>query len=46
LILEVHPDPDSALCDGAQTITPAELEAIATRVELIHDAMTVVPIVA
>ena len=46
LILEVHTDPDSALCDGAQTITPAELEAIATRVELIHDAMTVVPIVA
>ena len=29
LIIETHPDPDSALCDAAQTITPAELGTIA-----------------
>jgi 3-deoxy-7-phosphoheptulonate synthase len=28
LIIEVHPDPDHALCDGAQTITPGELASI------------------
>jgi 3-deoxy-7-phosphoheptulonate synthase len=37
LILEVHPAPDSALCDGAQTITPGELEAIAVKARLIHE---------
>jgi len=28
LIVEVHPDPERALCDGSETITPAELAAI------------------
>jgi 3-deoxy-7-phosphoheptulonate synthase len=28
LIVEVHPDPERALCDGSQTITPNELAAI------------------
>lgn len=28
LMIEVHPDPEVALCDGSQTITPAELSAI------------------
>jgi 3-deoxy-7-phosphoheptulonate synthase len=28
LIVEVHPDPDSAMCDGSQTITPATLAQI------------------
>src|SRR5438876_5067971 len=28
LIIEVHPDPNSALCDGKQSITPAQLQAI------------------
>jgi 3-deoxy-7-phosphoheptulonate synthase len=28
LIVEVHPDPDSAMCDASQTITPATLEQI------------------
>ena len=37
LILEVHPDPDSSLCDGAQTITPAELEAIVVRARMIRE---------
>jgi 3-deoxy-7-phosphoheptulonate synthase len=31
LIVEVHPNPDSALCDASQTITPAELASIARR---------------
>ena len=37
LILEVHPDPDTALCDGAQTITPAELGAIVVKAQLVHE---------
>jgi 3-deoxy-7-phosphoheptulonate synthase len=28
LIVEAHPDPDNARCDGSQTITPAELSTI------------------
>lgn len=28
LILEVHPDPDSALCDGRQSITPEQLRSV------------------
>lgn len=32
LAIEVHPDPDNALSDGAQTITPAELRRIVHRV--------------
>lgn len=28
LIIEVHPDPDTALCDGRQSITPAQLQKI------------------
>jgi 3-deoxy-7-phosphoheptulonate synthase len=28
LIIEAHPNPDSAMCDGTQTITPAELATI------------------
>lgn len=32
LAIEVHPDPDNALSDGMQTITPAELRRIVNRV--------------
>jgi 3-deoxy-7-phosphoheptulonate synthase len=35
LIVEVHPDPERALCDGAQTITPAELGAIHRQVHAV-----------
>jgi 3-deoxy-7-phosphoheptulonate synthase len=28
LILEVHPDPNAALCDGRQSITPEQLQSI------------------
>lgn len=39
LMLEVHPDPDNALSDGYQTITPAELAHIARRARLLADAL-------
>jgi 3-deoxy-7-phosphoheptulonate synthase len=31
LILEVHPDPANALCDGKQSLTPAAFEALCRR---------------
>ncbi|HYH12812.1 MAG TPA: 3-deoxy-7-phosphoheptulonate synthase, partial [Thermomicrobiales bacterium] len=39
LILEVHPDPDSAMCDAAQTITPGTLEQIQRGVDVLHGAL-------
>jgi 3-deoxy-7-phosphoheptulonate synthase len=39
LIIEVHPQPDSAMCDGAQTITPAELASINRRAAALHAAL-------
>jgi 3-deoxy-7-phosphoheptulonate synthase len=30
LIVEMHPDPETALCDGAQSLTPEELTDIVT----------------
>lgn len=32
LIIEVHNDPSHALCDGAQSITPAQFDALAQKV--------------
>ena len=32
LIIEVHNDPPHALCDGAQSITPAQFETLAKKV--------------
>ena len=39
LMLEVHPDPDNALSDGYQTITPAELAHICRRGLAVHEAL-------
>jgi 3-deoxy-7-phosphoheptulonate synthase len=39
LIIEVHPDPDGAMCDSAQTISPAELAAIHRKAIALHDAL-------
>jgi 3-deoxy-7-phosphoheptulonate synthase len=39
LIIEVHPQPESAMCDGAQTITPAELASINRRAAALHAAL-------
>ena len=33
LIIEVHNDPPHALSDGAQSITPAQFQALAARIE-------------
>ncbi|GCE26060.1 3-deoxy-7-phosphoheptulonate synthase [Dictyobacter alpinus] len=35
LIIEVHPDPDTALCDGKQSITPEQLTKIIRETSLI-----------
>lgn len=39
LIVEAHPDPDLAKCDGSQTITPAELAAIINSGRMLHAAL-------
>ena len=39
LILEIHPTPDAALCDAAQTITPFELGAIAVQVNALANLL-------
>jgi 3-deoxy-7-phosphoheptulonate synthase len=40
LIIEVHPDPDGAMCDSAQTISPTELAAIHRKAIALHDALS------
>lgn len=40
LILEVHPEPDSALCDGRQSITPDQLQAIIREARLLAQMMS------
>jgi 3-deoxy-7-phosphoheptulonate synthase len=32
LIIEVHNDPTHALCDGAQSLTPAQFDEVARKV--------------
>lgn len=39
LILEVHPEPDSALCDGRQSITPDQLQGIIREARLLAQMM-------
>ena len=39
LMLEVHHDPDNALSDGYQTINPAELSRIHTRMLAVHGVL-------
>ena len=39
LMIEAHPDPEVALCDGSQTITPAELESIIRAGRAVHTAL-------
>jgi len=38
LIVEVHPDPDSALCDGAQSLYPADFVQLMEQVRRIVEA--------
>jgi 3-deoxy-7-phosphoheptulonate synthase len=39
LIIEVHNDPQHALCDGAQSLTPAQFDALSKRVFALNDFM-------
>ncbi len=40
LILETHTDPDRALCDGRQSITPEQLQIIARETRLVAQIMS------
>jgi 3-deoxy-7-phosphoheptulonate synthase len=39
LIIEAHPDPDRAMCDATQTITPAELAGIVESGRVLYAAL-------
>ena len=40
LIIEVHNDPAHALCDGAQSLTPAAFDALAKKVDSVRKAVS------
>ena len=40
LIIEVHPCPEEALCDGAQALTPAQYLDLVSQVRAIHDVVS------
>ncbi|MEZ5308760.1 MAG: 3-deoxy-7-phosphoheptulonate synthase [Pyrinomonadaceae bacterium] len=40
LIIEVHPCPQRALCDGAQALTPAQYESVVNQVSAIHQLVS------
>jgi 3-deoxy-7-phosphoheptulonate synthase len=40
LIVEVHPCPEEALCDGAQALTPAQYIDLVMQVRTIHEAVS------
>ncbi|HEY6565403.1 MAG TPA: 3-deoxy-7-phosphoheptulonate synthase, partial [Pirellulaceae bacterium] len=46
LIVEVHPDPDSALCDGSQTITPEDLTSLIRRSHAVASVIADIPVYA
>ncbi len=39
LIIEVHNAPEQALCDGAQSLTPAQFDDLARRVQRVREAL-------
>ncbi len=39
LIIEVHQDPNNALCDGRQSITPAQLQTIVRQAHMLTEMM-------
>jgi 3-deoxy-7-phosphoheptulonate synthase len=39
LMLEVHPDPEHALCDGAQALQPEQFESLVAQLRLIASAV-------
>ncbi|HCG35755.1 MAG TPA: 3-deoxy-7-phosphoheptulonate synthase, partial [Clostridiales bacterium] len=40
LMIEVHNDPEHALCDGAQSLTPAQFAAVVQKVKKIREALS------
>lgn len=40
LIIEVHPCPEEALCDGAQALTPVQYTELVEQVRKIHEVVT------
>jgi 3-deoxy-7-phosphoheptulonate synthase len=46
LIVEVHPDPEQALCDGPQALTTAEFADYAGEVQMLAQALRPVPLLA
>ena len=39
LLIEIHPRPDEALCDGPQALTPIELVELGKKVSLMADVV-------
>ena len=39
LMIEVHNNPEKALCDGAQSLTPDQFDQVARKVRMIREAM-------
>jgi len=44
LIIEVHSNPEKALCDGAQALTPAQYLELFREVTMIHEALSPVTV--
>ena len=40
LMIEVHNDPQNALCDGAQSLTPAQFDKLADKVRKIREVIS------
>ena len=38
-MIEVHNNPEQALCDGAQSLTPAQFDRLAKRVLKVREAI-------
>lgn len=46
LIIEVHPCPEEAMCDGAQALTPSQFAYLFDQVMTIHNVMTATEVAA
>ncbi|MCA1608966.1 MAG: 3-deoxy-7-phosphoheptulonate synthase, partial [Acidobacteria bacterium] len=46
LIIEVHPCPEEALCDGAQALTPNQFKDLFETIKRIHEVVTLTEIYA
>jgi 3-deoxy-7-phosphoheptulonate synthase len=44
LIIEVHSNPEQALCDGAQALTPLQYLELVREVQAIHEALSLVAV--